>query len=149
MLNEDLELTPQAEIRQLKRVIAEKDRTIKDFKEYDEKRTKDYNRMVENYNIMQEQFERFCDDVRDFEDIDNHTANDFIKQFYLYYQKIRIVDQLNNIFNDLKNKVNALDKAFGKMKSEVGGLSKTADKIQGEIDKFKDFIETRQSEWKK
>ena len=47
MLNEDLELTPQAEIRQLKRVIAEKNKAIEAFKAYDAKRSEEYNRMVD------------------------------------------------------------------------------------------------------
>ena len=149
MLNEDLELTPAAEIRQLKRVIAEKDAAIKAFKEYDKKRSEEYSRMVENYNMMQEQFERFCDDVREFEDIDRQTASDFINLFHRYYKKVRVIDQLSGILNDLKNKVGAIDKAVGKMKGEIGGLDKAADKMQGELNKFREFIDKRQSEWKK
>lgn len=149
MLNEDLELTPAAEIRQLKRVIAEKDAAIKAFKEYDQKRTEEYNRMVENYNMMQEQFDQFCEDIREFDEIDDRTANDFIKLFHRYYKKMRSVDQVNGILNDLKNKVGAIDKAVGKLKGEIGTLDKAADKMNDELQKYKDFIDKKQEEWKK
>lgn len=149
MLNEDLEFTPQAEIRQLKRVIAEKDKAIKAFKEYDVKRSEEYNRMVENYNMMQEQFDQFCEDIRDFEEIDNRTANDFIRLFHRYYNKMRSQDMLNNILNDLKSKLNSLDKTVGKLKGEISTLDKAADKMKDEVGKYKEFIDKRQSEWKK
>ena len=149
MLNKDLELTPQAEIRQLKRVIAEKNKAIEAFKAYDAKRSEEYNRMVENYNMMQEQFDCFCEDIRDFEEIDKRTASDFINLFHRYYNKMRSQDLLNGILNDLKSKLSVLDKTVGKLKSEISTLDKAADKMKDEVGKYKEFIDKRQSEWKK
>lgn len=149
MLNEDLELTPQAEIRQLKRVIAEKNKAIKAFKEYDAKRSEEYNRMVENYNMMQEQFDRFCEDVRDFEELDSRTANDFINLFHRYYNKLRAQDLVNSLLNDLKTKLSTLDKTVAKLKGDIATLTSSAIKINDELNKYKDFINKRQTEWKK
>lgn len=149
MLNEDLELTPQAEIRHLKRVIDEKNKAIEAFKAYDAKRSEEYNRMVENYNMMQEQFDQFCDDVREFEEIDRRTANDFIKLFHRYYNKMRSQDMLNNVLNDLKAKLNGLEGTVSKLKSEISTLDKAADKMKDEVGKYRDFINKQSSGWKK
>lgn len=142
MLNEDLELTTQAEIRQLKRVIDEKNRAIEAFKAYDAKRSEEYNRMVENYNMMQEQFDQFCEDVREFEDIDSRTAEDFIKFFHRYYQRLKSVDQISQFVNDVKNRLNTLEIFSEKLEND-------AKKFRADIQKFKLTIEKKQKEWKK
>ena len=148
MLNDDLEFTPQTEIRRLKRIIDEKQKAIDAFKEYDKKRTNEYNRLVENYNVMQEQFDKFCDDVRKFEEIDGRTKDDFLKLFHGYYKKVRSVSKMNGILNDLKAKLNTIDKAVIRLKNELLTLDRSADKVRDEIGKYKDYIEKRQSEWK-
>lgn len=144
MLNEGLELTPQAEIRQLKRVIAEKDRTIKAFKEYDRKRTEEYNRLVENYNIMQEQFYQFCEDIREFDEIDMQTASDFIELFHRYYSKMQSADKADSTLNDLKKELIALNSTVVKLRGEIDTLDKAADGMKEELKKYKNYIDKRQ-----
>ena len=68
-LNTHLELTPESEIKRLNKVIEEKNRAIAGFKKYDADRKVYYERLEENYKIMEERFNEFnaivekCDDV--------------------------------------------------------------------------------------
>lgn len=141
MLNEDLELTPQAEIRQLKRVIAEKDRTIKAFREYDRKRSEEYNRMVENYKLMEEQFEQFCEDIREFDEIDTKTASDFIELFHRYYNKMLSADKVDDTLTALKNELKALNGTVAMLKVEINTLDKAADGMKEKLRKYKNYID--------
>lgn len=65
VLNRDMELTPMAEIRRLRKVIEEKNNAIAEFKKYDKKRTEYYSRFETNYAMMEEQFNNFLECVRD------------------------------------------------------------------------------------
>lgn len=142
MLNEDLELTPQQEIKRLKRVILEKDAAIKAFKEYDKRRTEEYNKMVEDCNMMQLQFDQFCEDVRDFEEIDERTADDFIKFFNRYYQRLKVLDQTKQLIGEVRNRLNTLEEFADRLETD-------AKKFKADIRRFKESIEIKQKEWKK
>lgn len=67
VLNRDMELTPMAEIRRLRKVIEEKNNAIAEFKKYDRKRKEYYSRFETNYAMMEEQFGNFLECVRDEE----------------------------------------------------------------------------------
>ena len=142
MLNEDLKLTPLQEIKRLKGVIAEKDKAIKAFKEYDAKRTEEYNRMVENYNLMQTQFDQFCEDVREFDEIDDRTAEDFINFFHRYYKRLRAQDEVFSFVNETRSRLNTLETFADKLEAD-------AKKFKADIHRFKESIEKKQKEWKK
>ena len=58
--NRNLELTMQAEIKRLQRVIAEKDECISKFKKYDKERTAYCHRLEQNYSMMEEQYTEWC-----------------------------------------------------------------------------------------
>jgi chromosome segregation ATPase len=145
MLNEELQLTTQQEIKRLKLVIQEKDATIKAFKDYDRKRTEEYNRMVENYNLMQEQFDRFCEDISECEEIDDRTSEDFKKFFDRYYRKLKGADertQLSQFVNEIKSRLNTLMDFSDRMVSDLK-------KYKADIQRFRESIEKKQKEWKK
>lgn len=85
-INEELELTDQAEIVRLKKVIEEKNRTISEFRKYDDERKKYYARFEENYKLMEERFEEFNNVVEACDDLDFNTKQ--------YIQ--RVVQRINN-----------------------------------------------------
>lgn len=57
--NKDLVLTPEQEIRRLRKIIEEKNRCIEGFKKYDAERKVYYSRFMANYKLIEEEFERF------------------------------------------------------------------------------------------
>lgn len=76
-LNKDLELTDKAEIERLKKVIDEKNKTIKGFKKYDEERKRYYARFEENYKMMEERFNEFNSAVEECEGLECNTKRYF------------------------------------------------------------------------
>lgn len=61
--NLDLELTPQAEIKRLRKVIDEKNELIAKFKAYDAKRTEEFHRLQQNMAVMEEQYNEWREEV--------------------------------------------------------------------------------------
>ena len=142
MLNDDLELTPQQEIKRLKRVILEKDAAIKAFKEYDKKRSEEFNRLTENYNLMQQQFDQFCEDVKEIDEIDELTKEDFDKIYHSYYKRMGALNDFVQFINEVRNRLSTLEDFACRLEAD-------ARKFKENIQKFKDSIDKKKKEWKK
>lgn len=77
--NLHLELTPQAEIRRLLKIINEKNDCIASFKKYDEERKTYYRRFEQNYEMMKERFNELLDAINACDEMDYGTK-EFCKE---------------------------------------------------------------------
>lgn len=118
--NLHLELTPQAEIRRLRKVIDEKNDCIAKFKKYDEERKAYYHRFEQNYEMMEEQYNEWR------ELIDEECGKGSAKKF----------DKLKKEYQEKKQKCSA----------SVAGLNEVAQSLPKLIEMLREmlaFAETR------
>lgn len=92
-LNTHLELTPEAEIKRLNKVIEEKNRAIAGFKKYDADRKVYYERLEENYKMMEERFNEFNSIVEKCDDVEPNSKA-FIEKVVSRLYKHRVNDDI-------------------------------------------------------
>ena len=120
--NLHLELTPQNEIRRLRKVIEEKNDCIAKFKKYDEERKSYYRRFEQNYEMMEERFNEFLEAINDCDEIDDGTK-EFYKEVVMRLYKGKVATDkeksvIQKAFSDLKK----LQDCFNNMEFVMMGV---------------------------
>lgn len=90
--NLKLELTLRAENKRLRKAIDEKNKCIDKFKSYDARRKEEFDRMKENYAIMEEQYNEWREEVVD------EYGKAQVKKFEKLREKVRARNQNISIF---------------------------------------------------
>ena len=120
-----LQLTQKAEIERLRKVIQEKDALIEKFKKYDAERTEYCHRLEQNYSLMEDRFNEFCDAINDCDDIDDGT-----KEFYqevvsrLYKSKVTD-DKKKSVLQIALSRLTKMQDNFNNLEFAIMGVGNT------------------------
>ena len=137
--NRDLELTPQAEIVRLRKVIDEKNALIAKFKRYDEERKSYYRRFEQNYQMMEERFNELLDTINSCDEFDAGTK-EFYKSVVMRLYKGRVeTDKEKSVLQIALSDLQKLQEGFDNLEwliLDVGNVQKKAALLK-ELQKMK------------
>ena len=91
--NLNIPLTDRQEIVRLSKVVEDKNRTIEEFKKYDAKRKAYYERLEENYRMMEERFNEFNRLVDECDGMDFSTKS-YIERIVARLYKHKVNDDI-------------------------------------------------------
>jgi hypothetical protein len=109
ILNKDLQLTPESEIKRLNKVIAEKNRCIEAFKKYDAERKEYYSSLEAKYKYMEDEFNRF---VKAVDEDCNHTTAKQVSGLLTNFRQFSYGAR----FNKLQGQIESARVNFAKLK---------------------------------
>lgn len=120
--NLHLELTPQTEIRRLRKVIEEKNDCIAKFKKYDEERKSYYRRFEQNYEMMEERFNEFIDAINECDEIDDGTK-DFYKEVIMRLYRGKVAtDKEKSVLQTSLSQLMKLQECFNNLEFSMMGV---------------------------
>ena len=109
ILNKDLQLTPESEIKRLNKVIAEKNRCIEAFKKYDAERKEYYSSLEAKYKYMEDEFNRF---IKAVDEDCNHTTAKQVSGLLTNFRQFSYGAR----FNKLQGQIESARVNFAKLK---------------------------------
>jgi uncharacterized protein YukE len=120
--NKNLKLTPDVEVKRLRKVIEEKNALIDKFKSYDAKRNDYVRRLQKNYELMEERFTEFNNALDECEEL-----GDDVREYY----KTVIKRLYSNIIDldDLMMFMNYLNAKLERQKEVLGTLGNTVEQV--------------------
>ena len=128
--NLHLEMTQKAEIKRLRKVIAEKDELIAKFKKYDEERKSHYHRFEQNYEMMEERFNEFLEAINDCDEIDEGTKEFYKAVVYRLYQGKVTTDKEKSVLQKSYSGLTKLRDCFNNMEFVMMGVGNTQKKAE-------------------
>ncbi len=128
--NLHLELTPQAEIRRLRKVIDEKNDLIARFKKYDEERKAYYRRFEQNYEMMEERFDEFLEAINECDEIDDGTKG-FYKEVVMRLYRGKVAnDKEKSVLQVAQSHLLKLQDCFNKLEFAMMGVGNVQKKAE-------------------
>lgn len=117
--NKNLKLTPDVEIKRLRKVIDEKNALIEKFKSYDAQRNDYVRRLQKNYELMEERFVDFNNALEECEGLEDDVREYYKNVVKRLYTSIIEIDELLSFMQ-------VMNARLAKQKELIGSVQCTA-----------------------